>query len=863
MRNSDDQSRSHFRLWLRYPILRKHEWQLSPLYWNSLNRVRSGAFRIRRFFFYGARSVHESSESFRAGFSLLSAVAGSFLVAAAAVLAVISADQWCGGRGGYIKGVLRLFESKVDSATFEATLSALLAMSGVLLGLYLAAVSVVASTVYARVPDNVRQILLRAKVGNFYLGALVKLASVSTLLLVAHSLGFSPGVFQLLLVSLLALAAILCFPVLALYVLRFFDPGQLTPELQRTLTNQIQNASPRGWMWRDPTFQQHYRRLASEALRTYKQLLKLIASRGFQGTDALRRAGVETLRLMRWYAPKKAKIPTNSLWFARSRQFKRLSVANSSELLLALQTGTTVQPDEIPDPLWIERELCQTLGRNLRDLGKRGDFEGANSLGTAIGDTVGYLAESLFLDEALLLLQELDLPLSAAPQDSSLSLNLKAMPEDVRFYLSVAELRGYGVVALLVGFYKALTQLDINTVKRAVSNISWKNSKTIYDCVVPQLVLQRLEWLAPRLDFELRVEGRLVSPNWYIEQLVGEAFARFLADAFKTLSRLLEESFLPVASQMHQSGRSLIAAQILFKGIEAFQKLQYYFPEVRKCHDALSQLHKVKDFPWPAVDWDSSRANLESARDKIVSALASCAVDLTEVPHPPVLPDYFGHSYSVICDECYFSMAQGNIQLFDELFPKCFAICLLAQSRARDDSQTAAPLTQAVLSIDPLVDLLELSGYAIIFDELESRNYRAIVDTTWNGYLNNIEDTTTLAPLFAAAGHLSTSMMIGMPPREMIRARWRQDVQARLRARGLPDMLSREWHDEKTRHPSPIIRAISRGSFFRTPSDVFLVCYLQGKIASLETHFTPQTKSFATTLRREKDKAANSEASTQ
>lgn len=856
MTNSDDRTKSHPRLWVRFPILRLHEWQQSPHYWNFRNRLRSSAFRIRRFFFYRARSVHEGSESFRAGFSLLRSVAGSFLVAMIVSLAVIVADHWSMGRGGYARGVLRTVESNVNTSTFEATLAGLLAMSGVLLGLYLAAVSLVAGTVYARVPDDVRQVLLRAKVANIYLGALVLLASVCTVLLVARSLGISPGVFQLLLVSLLALASILCFPVLALYVLRFFDPGQLTPELQRTLTNQIRSASPRGSMWRDPAFQRHYQQRASEALRTYKQLLKLIGSAG-QGTNALRRAGFETLSLLRWYAPKKAGIPTTSLWFERSPQFKRLSVVSSSELLLSLQTGTAIQPDQVPDPLWIERELCQTLGRGLHDLGQRGDFEGANSLGTALGETVGYLAESLFLDEALLLLQELKLPLSRAPQDTSLSANLRAMPEDFRFYLSVAELRGYGVVSLLVGFYKALAQLKVDAVRRNVSRISWKNSKTIYQCVVPQSVLQRLEWLAPRLDFELRVEGQLISPTWYIDQMVGEAFAHFLADALKTLSALLEEAFLPIASEMHQTGRSVIAAQILQKGIEAFEKLLHYLPEMRKCHEELSQLHTVKDFPWPTIDWDLSKEHLKASRDKIISTFASCAPDLAKVPPPPLLPDYFGHCYAITCDECYFAMAQGNSRLFEDLYPKCFAMCFLAQSRAKQDPQAAEPLAQAVFTIDPLVDLLELSGYAIVFEELESHGYSSVVEAAWSDYLSKFADVNTLAPIFATAAHFASSLLIGMPPRETIRFRWRQDMQAQLRNRGMPDELDPDWFEEEPQHPSPIIRALSRGSFFNEPSDVFLVCYLQANLSSLETHYSPQTRSFASALRRERDRKGN------
>jgi hypothetical protein len=77
----------------------------------------------------------------------------------------------------FVQTLFVTLRSSVDRnpSAYGNLFSSLAQIAGVFLGLYFTAVSVVASTVYARVQGDVRSLLLRDKVGNHYIGIVASL----------------------------------------------------------------------------------------------------------------------------------------------------------------------------------------------------------------------------------------------------------------------------------------------------------------------------------------------------------------------------------------------------------------------------------------------------------------------------------------------------------------------------------------------------------------------------------------------------------------------------------------------------------------------------------------------------------------
>ena len=162
--------------------------------------------------------------------------------------------------------------------SLETLLSIIASISGIFLGLYFTAISVVASSIFARVPSDLRELLLKEKVGYQYIKILVILTSTSILLLGYIVFGGFPGVFISLFIILLGCFGIFCFVELGIRVFSFFDPTRLSDTIFYDLNSNIRLSTINGFRWADPNFQSHYQKIAARDISTLSTLIKLCAS---------------------------------------------------------------------------------------------------------------------------------------------------------------------------------------------------------------------------------------------------------------------------------------------------------------------------------------------------------------------------------------------------------------------------------------------------------------------------------------------------------------------------------------------------------------------------------------------------------
>ena len=104
----------------------------------------------------------------------------------------------------------------------------------------------------------------------------------------------------------------------------------------------------------------------------------------------------------------------------------------------------------------------------------------------------------------------------------------------------------------------------------------------------------------------------------------------------------------------------------------------------------------------------SSTANSEKWRD-----------DWETDPHDTARPDLFGQAYKVLFEATFHAILEGRTEVGAELFPKVIAMAELARVRLVDDLPTERQHEQVIFGTEPLVDMMELSGYALLMSEVE------------------------------------------------------------------------------------------------------------------------------------------------
>ncbi len=685
------------------------------------------------------------------------------------------------------------------------------------------AISVVVSTAYARTPGNVRSLIIREEVGSAYFRILALFAAVVTVMLAALAFGYQLGPLNTLLATFLCLFSIFAFVVLGARSFDYFDPTTLVALLNRRIVREIQSVTPAGYRWTDQSFQSHQQQ-AEELLSSYSDLVRIASQKENLHARGLVELGRGLLVALSIYAREKIRIPSSSFWFKRIYRHKNWLLTSHNELEIALTTGTVVQPESVPDFTWLETHIARTLRQVFDEVSAGGDSSNIMALATSLQNQIGRMSECLAVSEALQIFQAVapTLRSHAARQEIDETQDMTKLMDR----LPVAELYAVALINLLLGFSRQLERLNPTSLEKIVKGTNPLKLETLYTGeILPRRIVEEMEFVRDRLAFEFRIEGRILTPLWFQEEMAALGYVRFLAETSSAILQEVENTFGHEVQQQLAAENHFLVAELVQRGLEACQKLANHFAKFKTRYEELLLLNRSWEYEWPKIDWDGFEKRIDVLRQELVSALAKSSTELAKLPTGESWPDFFGHAYTVLSEECFTAMADGNEELFCVVFPAFFKLALEGNERLR--KRFLADAHNIQLSIEPLADLMALSGYAAVFSELDSKNFWQSVEGCWNQYF----------ALFANDGQkrhviqllcLAIEPTLRMTPRSVMRTRWQQMSESVFVARGL--VSERHFwtasRDSKVNHPSALVRIFTRGiHLFNDPCVVFLALY--------------------------------------
>ena len=338
---------------VRSPRLLYYELQFRPWFWRHRENLQRRLFQLRALRSKGQSSAQKFQSALSIFGQLVSIIMWRMLGAIIVVSGLMFIDK---AFGSWLANALPLnAEAQLNY------LSTLGQVSAAFLALYFTALSVVISTTYSRVPGDIRGFIMREEVGSFYFKVLAQFAAVVTVMLAALVLKFPVGPLNMLFVTLFCLFSIFCFAVLGVRAFEYFDPTSLLPSVGRDAQRAIELVLVGSQHWKDRSFQAHHYRQAHELANSYGNLVTLGVQSGAPDGGGLKEIAAHLLVVLRFYCERKCKIPSASYWFARTYKHKDWLLSSYSEVGIALETATALQPEAVPNHLWLEEQLAQVL----------------------------------------------------------------------------------------------------------------------------------------------------------------------------------------------------------------------------------------------------------------------------------------------------------------------------------------------------------------------------------------------------------------------------------------------------------------------------------------------------------------------
>ena len=711
-------------------------------HWRRLDRRRRRLLQLSRTWV----AIRDRGTQLRHDGGVLAGLIRDVLFATAATAALVAATEALATAARHRLHWGTIF-IPVNPNDYGGFVGAAVGAEAVLLALFFTTVGVIASTAYARVPGEIRQLFVRERtsliyVWNVAVALLVGLALL-TMPLVAHRW---PHGLTVLLFAILTAFSVLSLVVLGTRLFNFFDLSTLSLPLRRRFLRGVKAASAAGRSVPREAQQQAAHDRSAAVLRIYGQLTDLIETRDVSEGRAAQRIALELLDCWHASSALKPSIPTTSKWFSLAPSHPNWLTLNHAQLSMALATATSAQPAMAPDRLWAENLIAGYLGRLLPALSTRGDWERAIQVVDAATELIFYLAARLQVDEAHLLRRTIVSHLNDVMSKSPDSDGQAPGSGWEAFQMAAAD----RTVLIYTRFWLGLIRPFEHADARQLASSFDEAVATIrgpYKASAPRELLEILERIAYGIEFEQRTEHQRVTPDWWVHHIAARTLLQILITAIREfLDQIRAELIDPLVTGTSPDA-ALATIQVL-DCLELLNKLTFHLQTAERAVTSLNTLRNAptNDERWPggSLPGDVPQALAE----QLCRKLGQVAIQLDHDSHDSTRPDLFGQSYRLLFHATFRALLDSRTDLARQLFPITIAMADRARARLSTDLAAQSARDQAIFGSEPLLDMMELSGYALLMSELDAPGIWPEVRALWDSIFSG--DT---AP--ALASHMS------------------------------------------------------------------------------------------------------------
>lgn len=748
------------------------------------------------------------------------------------------------------------FSPQIGEDPIGLILSTIVTVNGVFLGLYFTALSAVAGSMFIKAPESLQELFLKERQGKQYVDTVVATTVIGIFYLMARVFGYETSKLAILLLSILAVYAIVRFISLGAKAFNFIHPVEASLTTNNTAVTAMDNVMAGHTGWKRNFLQDHYRKQALSALNTLHDLVefsyKEIKPSKQQYVDIARNVG----HLLGYYATRKKTIPSESMWFTTQLKHQNWLLADSSEVTVALNTGTSLNPKSSKDSYWFERECIKIILSIFDHLVKQKEWEAAHSCLEVVVWVIELVGKDFYYDVAQLLLDLVQESFSKFSRETK-------FPEDETgkaAYLAIIDTFGRIPISVSLGLLLYIDKKTPETIEQEIQKIKWLSDSSIYNQGLPGKLLVDVENTAKGYRTENAIESKQVSPDWYLTTITVQRYLFHLEKYYRYVLELNNKYYEATVAQLRANKEYIPASQLCERWLEFTHKNLRLGWMVTKLINECDTFKKVQDLPWTSLD-KNTEENLVKRHNKTANDYMVALLPLiSALPKESMegLPDYFGKAFIFGVMAAHEASLDNDHERLQKIYAIVFIGALSAYQKLTQELIGWTDESRIIFSSEPLEDLLTLSGFIKIYSELfENPELWEVCQKTWDTYFQQVDPQPFLKQLLAITEYRDVAGYL--MPRAIIRTNWDMGLRQKLQERGLNvDIFNYRYDDQELpiNHNSALIRVLSRQPDILTANakEIFFAVYLSKHPAAAGLSF-PDRWEITDQIEREENRA--------
>jgi hypothetical protein len=752
---------------------------------------------------------------------------------------------------GIIWTPFEVLSRNVKPGKYDSLAAAAVTAEATFLALYYATIGVVASTAYSSVRRDIRELFVHERTSNVYTRGIVRAFVFTAVLTTMGALDCPARALTLVAATVLAIVAALRLMIVGTAPFSFFDPAALTESLPARFQRALRLASTLPTAT-DEGSQVQAHREAVDVLQYYRQITDLVPGRSVPNSEAPLRVARQLLELNARYSAVKDLIPSESRWWSSIAKYPNWFTLSSTQIESALNTSTGAQGTADNDHLWVERQSASDIAQLLGNLTSLQLNQFTNFVDEATTH-IRLLSRRLQSAEAELFEEQLAAAIWAAVNSQPIGDD-----DERRAHQQDRVIASQRSVLLLTNAWLGL--VDVATLLRdrdlaANTDEAIADKRRIYEVSFPRPVVRLLEDLIDLIEMEKKIEGRRVTPSWWIHHQVARTLTTHFLKSHNVVATRFSTRTLPALTSAIENEDWEVAAMTALAALELVSKIEVHSGTVRSALAALETRRSaaIDDPHWPVIT--DEPAVDPNARTEILEILSRCLPHLNVEPHVSTKLDLYGQTYVFVFNGTFDAILDNNVEHAAKLFTALFAQASRATARIVRDLENALPRAQMIYGLEPVVGMMELSGYAILLQELNGRGVWDLIRPHWESNRESRGDAF-IRYLVDVIADADRGFMLTDP--YIMRTARQQRLDRLLEERGITAPHDFPWPTDEESTPkrdiSPIVAAFAPGDF-GAPwklTDLFLATYVRPFLPE-DVSLPPSAEALATTISDEED----------
>jgi hypothetical protein len=222
-----------------------------------------------------------------------------------------------------------------------------------------------------------------------------------------------------------------------------------------------------------------------------------------------------------------------------------------------------------------------------------------------------------------------------------------------------------------------------------------------------------------------------VTPVWWIHHQVARVLTTQLLEAHNSIIARFSSRTLPSLGAAIGREDWEVAAMTALAALELVAKIEVQSDVIRAALDSLKARRSaaVAETNWPELP-DTPPIG-PSARVQILETLSRCLPHLSNERHQPTRLDLYGQAYVFLFDAAFEAILDNNVELAATLFTTLFSQTQATTARLFRDLEGQLLPTQVIYVSEPIVGMMELSGAAVLPQELHGHGAWDLIRPHW------------------------------------------------------------------------------------------------------------------------------------